>query len=747
MNTAPRFSVATLLCAAAAVSMTPAQADENGSALALAVAPGQPSEAEEIELAEYTVSETPILEARRAFEQDRLHDPLPFTGTTRDDFEHRPNNRAGDILKRLPGVFMGGPPGERNDLRLRGLDKEFTRAQLDGMPLPDGGEKRELQFDRLPAQFVDEVRVLRSPTAEFESDGLAGRVAITSAPIAENFNGRVRGAWGERNTSDAALWHFSGQLEGRVLPWLGLQGTASYFDDPCIKTKHEETATAAGAPGKVVDEVEAKRLTATDFYGKAATYWDGGFAELRPLTLELRERKEKTRHELDPAKAAAADEAFESETEDKSKNTDGLGGSASHRFAGGWTVDLGAAVNRTWEEKTDKVKQTYKESAGAFVADKRTVENEDKEDRARELHLGVSAPFGGAGMMHRVKAGLAWRARDRFRDKQVTEYNAAGVGSDKTSPKDTYSIDEDYSAAYVQDSVALGSRFTLVPGVRVETVDLESADRDGTVADTTHTDINPSLHTSWRASEGMVVKLSVARAVNRPKFDDLSPYEVETGDRYLRGNPDLQPARATNCDLSFEYVRADVFLGVNVFYKDIADLIEESPTGEFIGTKPVHQIQNVGDGWTYGLELEQRLTFGWTGVHALRGLTLWANQTFLRSEYTNAAGSKQPFKEQPEFLANVGLDWELGWFIVTTSAQHRGVRQSFEGNATKELAAETIYDLAARVRLTERVWVFAEIANLTDETRRETTWKADGSLVNKFERGGRSLQAGVACTF
>jgi outer membrane receptor protein involved in Fe transport len=713
------------------------------SALALAAV----ESSELVVLDEMVVAETPILDSRIAFEEGRIHDTATYTGTTRADFEHRPNNRAGDILKRLPGVFMGGPPGERNDVRLRGLDKEFSRAQLDGLSLPDGGEKRELQFDRVPAHFIDEVRILRSPTAEFESDGLAGRVALTSAPIPAEFSGRLRFAYGERNTSGDGLWHVSGQLGGRVLPWLGLQGTASYFDDPYVKTKYETNTTAAGTPGKSVTEVERKRLTAEDYYLKAAAYWQLGHIEFRPLRLELLERKFKTKTDVDPTKSAASDEALETETEDKTKITDGAVTTLTHAFVNHWTFASTFGWHRTHEDKGDKIKETFKESGGVLALDKRTLENEAKADEARDLKFDLGIPLHAGLWEHRFKTGLALRWRDRFRDKSVIEFNKRGVGSPKVTPKDNYYLTEDYTALYLQDTIMVSDRFTVLPGLRIERVSLTARDRTSADVDSTRTDANPTFHAAWRVNNGTTLKFAIARAINRPKFDELSPYENEAGDKFVQGNPALRPSRATNFDLSLEHARPNAFLGVNVFRKNISDVIEEVFTGETRGSKRVFQVVNAGDGWTHGVEFEQRLTFGWTDVRALRGLTLWANETLLRSEFTDSLGRRAPFKEQPEFLANVGLDWEVGRFILTTSAQHRGRRGNYEGADRKELAAETIFDLALRVRVWRGASMFVEIANLTDEERWETTFKSDGSLTRKFERGGRSVQAGVSHVF
>lgn len=52
----------------------------------------------------------------KAKETKRLTDPVPQTEVTREEIEIRNNRRAGDVIRRLPGVFMGGPPGENKDI-------------------------------------------------------------------------------------------------------------------------------------------------------------------------------------------------------------------------------------------------------------------------------------------------------------------------------------------------------------------------------------------------------------------------------------------------------------------------------------------------------------------------------------------------------------------------------------------------------------------------------------------------------
>jgi outer membrane receptor protein involved in Fe transport len=116
-------------------------------------------------------------------EAARLTDPVPQTGVRREEFIIRNNRRMGDVIQRLPGVVVGGPVGENRDIELRGLDKSFTRVQVDGVQLPGPGDKREFSVHQLSSFLIESARVIRNPTAEFESDGVAGRVDIRTRQI------------------------------------------------------------------------------------------------------------------------------------------------------------------------------------------------------------------------------------------------------------------------------------------------------------------------------------------------------------------------------------------------------------------------------------------------------------------------------------------------------------------------------------------------------------------------------------
>jgi TonB-dependent receptor len=380
-----------------------------------------------------------------------------------------------------------------------------------------------------------------------------------------------------------------------------------------------------------------------------------------------------------------------------------------------------------------------------FKNDKTTLEDENKEDQTWNLATSLRVPFE-FGLKQELKLGGAFRHRDRFRDKEAEEVNSKGVRKQTSKPKDTYGLTEDYFAGFLQDMFWLTDRLSLLPGVRAEHVVLESNTGDGGRADKTITDLNPSFHTLYRVRDDLSLRAAFSKSVNRPKFDELSPFEQDDGNKITIGNPDLNPARSWNYDVGADYATAHLFLGLNLFHKDITGVIEEVDTGILKDGKPVFQVENVGKGWTRGIELEQRLDFGFLGVPALNGLQLWANETLLESQLQEADGDTRRFKQQPNFIANLGVDYTYAPTGTTVTAALNYVAERRDFKATGDVTSidpSATLDLSARQQIYKGFSVFGEIGNVTDERRIETEDLVNDTTSRKTEVYGRTFLVGL----
>lgn len=630
-------------------------------------------------------------------EEHRLKQTAPQVTVRRETFEKQAGGPLiNDVIKRLPGVYTGGAPGENKDLRLRGLDKEFSRVQFDGVQLPDGGEKRELNLDRLPTSLVGEVTVIRSPSAEHEADGLAGRVHIETREIPLEEQIEVGLGLGRQDDSDG---HQGSLTYGnRFSDRFGLQATIARIENPLTRQKEK-----FGANGLLKEtEREDKPLTNTSALLDAGYFYSSGEWHLKPLYLKDDEDKDKLKTKLQNDGVTIKE--FEGEDENMVKETGGITLDNRHHLSEASRLDTAIGYYRTTEEK-DKLKRKFN-TAMLEDPSKRETEEEEKEDKFWQGDIKLTHDWSSA-FDNELKVGARLRQRERFREKDVFKAD----GSLKSgNAKDDYRLEEDYLAAFVQNEMQLTDRLSLLPGLRFERMDLTARDGIGNSDDSRFTDWLPSLSANYRINEHLALHAAAAQVVNRPKFDELAPFEQDNNDGTVTlGNPDLEPARANTLDFGFDYVTGPLFVGVNLFYRDIEGVIEEIDTGTLSGGNRVLQVENVGDGTLKGIELEQRVSAG--------PFTITANQSFIDSQLKFADGTTTPFKEQPDFIGNLIVDWENPASGTGISVAYRYIAEIDKSAKFDGLGDESFLDIKLSQRIAKGWSATLTGTNLTDAER------------------------------
>ncbi len=147
--------------------------------------------------------------------------PVNITGSRPDDVQERRQSTAakiiigreeidrfgdstlGDVLKRLPGVTIQGRPGRGGAIRLRGLGSGYTQILLDGERVPPG-----FSLDSLSPDQIERIEILRAPTAETGARAIAGTINIITR---EGYNKRVNdlrlnAAYENGKLSPSASW-------------------------------------------------------------------------------------------------------------------------------------------------------------------------------------------------------------------------------------------------------------------------------------------------------------------------------------------------------------------------------------------------------------------------------------------------------------------------------------------------------------------------------------------------------------
>ncbi|MFN9966206.1 MAG: TonB-dependent receptor plug domain-containing protein, partial [Lysobacteraceae bacterium] len=85
---------------------------------------------------------------------------------------------VGDMLKRVPSVTFVSDVLEYDGVRLRGLDSGYTQILINGKRVPGAGLDRSFFVDRIPAEIVERIEIVRSASADRSGDAVAGALNI-----------------------------------------------------------------------------------------------------------------------------------------------------------------------------------------------------------------------------------------------------------------------------------------------------------------------------------------------------------------------------------------------------------------------------------------------------------------------------------------------------------------------------------------------------------------------------------------
>ncbi|WP_367873327.1 TonB-dependent receptor [Luteolibacter sp. Populi] len=697
-----------------------------------------------------------VVEATKqeTIEARRMDSPVPMVGLGGDELESIPALQLGDALKYAPGIYFSGNINENDDLQLRGMPKGYSRTQISGVSIPEGGgESREFQLNRLPTGLFKEAKIIRNPTAEYESDGIAGRLELETIDIPKSFSGDLRLGYGGRNR-ETPLWDASVVAGGRPAEWFGLLGAFTYGLDPTLKVKNTFDYAANGDLEKGSVRHEDTPVETYAAFLDAGFFYEGGEIHIKPLYLRREIEKRSQKRGIDYTKAVEKNESFDDDAEDRREQTQGATATSVHHWAPDARQESLLAYYKSFEMMPRSSTDSFKESGGVLEYDGNSLEDYYKEDETLDFQTKTILDIPTA-LRQQVRFGIAARTKTRDSDHHLREFDDAGAVTDLTTAADRYRIREDYVAGFVQDQVWLTDEFSLLPGLRAEYLEMDARDGGSLNSSRSMTDWNPTLHALYQPVKELAVHLGLSRTVNRPQFDQLSPYRRINDDdeRVEIGNPDLDPARSWNVDLGVDFKKGPLFLGANVFYKKISDVIQEDRAGTTLvggNSYDLYQSRNVGDGWLKGVELDERFRFGEAGVAWLDGLELWSNQSVYSSRVKYENGRSSPFEEQPEFIANIGVDYEI---------EKTGTRLSVSGNFVGDFdwsesdgtnigyLSEWIVNLGARQKLGAGVEAFVEVINLFDEQRFETERKTNGDFRHEDITGGRTILAGLDYRF
>ncbi len=138
----------------------------------------------------------------------------------------------------------------------------------------------------------------------------------------------------------------------------------------------------------------------------------------------------------------------------------------------------------------------------------------------------------------------------------------------------------------------------------------------------------PSLNITYSLNTSMNLRLAYSKSIIRPDLRELTwfkEYDFELGGAY-ESYGQLVSTKIDHYDFKFEwYPTAGELISVSLFYKKLKypmEIYAKSGNRQF-------ELRNDKDATNKGIELELRKSLGFTGIPALKGLTVFGNFTRL----------------------------------------------------------------------------------------------------------------------
>lgn len=331
-----------------------------------------------------------------------------------------------------------------------------------------------------------------------------------------------------------------------------------------------------------------------------------------------------------------------------------------------------------------------------------------------------------------------------------------------TRATDKYDASMDIYAGYGLVDVAIGQKWRLLAGLRIEAAEQTVTTLDNlvpnarpTLATLANTDPAPGVNLTYNLSPRQNLRFSWSRTVSRPDFRELSPFDFNNtlGGFVTQGNPNLRRATVNNSDARWEWFPGGrQLIAASFFAKTFTDPIEQTV---LLSNDLRQTFVNAKGARNIGIELEARRSLG-TFHPRLRAFTLGGNFTFVDSnidirleDAQILTSQSRPLLGQSRYVGNGMLEWRLPKWRSEARFNANYVSRRLSDVGTFQLPdiyqeGNVFLDFVYQVTLDERGrWaVRFEGENLANNNYQ---W-SQGDFVQRRYRLGRTYQLGLTYT-
>ncbi|MDY7537034.1 TonB-dependent receptor [Undibacterium sp. RTI2.1] len=631
---------------------------------------------------------------------ERRQDTATKIVVTQEDIIRYGDSTIADVLKRLPGITIGGVQGRGGDIRMRGLGSGYTQILLNGEPSPPG-----FSLDSLSPDLIERIEIIRAATAEYSTQAIAGAINIVLKRTVQTSQSELKiggqedgGKYGVN-----ANWQVSDKA-GKMSYSISGSLNHGQYERP---SRMDEVGTDANG------NVNLRRSTSIDNWG---TFSGIGLSPRVNFNLDNGDtvttqsfvnanRFSGNSTDSSVTSLGALPNYVSDRTQIQSEfamlrtNLNWI-----HKMADSAKLDFKLGFNYN-KRSSDVNTQGYDINQSEILDRKNQTSASDK-----GLTWGgkYTAPF-----MTDHALAIGWDGAYSKRNEARTIHDITTNGVTPLNLNEVFDASVNRIAVFAQDEWNVTKRWSVYAGLRWEGIDTKSTGNSYAEVNNRSSVFSPILQTLWKLpdSKNDQVRLGLTRTYKAPDTSSLIPrrYISENNSPTSPdsiGNPNLKPELAWGLDAAFEhYLPEGGLMSVSVFMRRIDDITRTqlSNVNGIWTNMPI----NDGQATTRGIEMEAKFPLR-SVMKDAPAIDFRSNLSFNWSNLETVPGPNNRLDSQTPISANVGLDYKLDKIPLTI-----GGNLSFQDGGPVRLSAnKTSYSVPKRGLDLYGLWKFNPKTNL-----------------------------------
>ena len=626
---------------------------------------------------------------------------------SREEIARHGDSSIVDVLRRVPGITVGGGQGRASDIRMRGLGSGYTQILVNGEVMPGG-----FSLESLSPSQIERIEVARVATVDVGAQAIAGTINIILRQSMRKGQREMKAAASSR--SGRASVQLDGQFSDRLDDFsYSLGGGLSRKNEAWPSTITQEGNEVSGAP-------ELRRLTRRHAHGLADSISltpkiSPNWGDQDKVSIEAVVRHTRFDDHSDDQRTTTLGPLprYSSDTQKLDLVTTLAQGRLNwtHTLSGGGTVENRLGTN--YLRRASNTQFLGRDDLGSLAMNERVTSSTT--ERGFLASGKFRLPYSNG---HAIAVG--WDGDQTRRDESRSQRQSSPIGRPVVDLDEQYQTTVQKLAVFAQDEWDLDETLSAYAGVRWASLRTNTEGQGMVPVGNRSSVLSPVLQVLWKPPgiAGDQFRFALSRTYKAPRAVDLIPRRFVAIDNTpttpnLQGNPNLRPELAWGIDAAFEHALPSKmgFVNVNASARRIRDVVLEQlflDNGAWVSSKT-----NAGSARVYGLEVESRLNLraAWSESP---DMDVRASVSRNWSTVERVPGPDNRLDSQIPLSANVGLDWRLTQIPVTAGASlaYRGTMRA-RTSLTQTTASNSLstLDLYVLWKLTPQAQLRFSVAN------------------------------------